>query len=60
MHWGEDPFGSLGSGNPHPGAGWVSIWMCNSLESSGLPEAKPMSQLEANLSVQHSQDVRIF
>ena len=51
LQWGEDP---------HLGAGGVSVWMYNSLEISRLQENEPMSQLEGNLSVPHSQDLRIF
>ena len=51
LQWGEDP---------HLGAGRVSVWMYNSLEISRLQENELMSQLEGNLSVHHSQDLRIF
>lgn len=44
----------FGSGNLHPGVGSVGIWLFDSVENSGLQEAKHMSQLEAKPSLQHS------
>lgn len=57
MHWGEEPFGKW---QPSSKGRLGQYLDYDSLEKSGLQEATHMSQLEANSSRQHPQDISIF